>query len=124
VRGARPRGAGQDRCAAERGRRRDVGFGWAGSWRFEHPRVTTADPELLGCRSMMHLARSCAVRVVRTDPWLVCEIQGVRVVLPRALGMSGDPACGAWLLVSDWAIDELTREAAGGLAPAEEGRLR
>ena len=56
------------------------------------------------------------MRVVCTDPWLVCETGGVRVVLPPALGRNPDASHGTWLLVSDCAIDELMKEAADGVA--------
>ena len=36
------------------------------------------------CRSMSNVARRCQVRVVSTEPWLICESGGLRFVLPEA----------------------------------------
>jgi hypothetical protein len=64
-----------------------------------------------GCRSLTTPDRSCPVRVVSTEPWLVCEARGVRLVFPP-VATAPERAHDGWLLVSDWVIDELVR--AGG----------
>jgi len=65
-----------------------------------------------GCRSVTTPDRSCPVRIVSTEPWLVCGARGVRFVFPPSVATAPARAHDGWLLVSDWVIDELIR--AGG----------
>jgi len=62
-----------------------------------------------GCRSATAPERTYPARVVSTDPWLVCEIGGIRLVFPSARVIDGGPSQDGWLLVSGWVIDELAR---------------
>jgi len=60
------------------------------------------------CRSMSNVARRCQVRVVSTEPWLICESGGLRFLLPEALAVEGSTAEGGGsVLVPDWAFNEL-----------------
>jgi hypothetical protein len=59
------------------------------------------------CRSMSNVARRCQVRVVSTEPWLICESGGLRFVLPEALAVAGSTAEGGPVLIPDWAFNEL-----------------
>jgi hypothetical protein len=71
------------------------------------------DPNAIkGCRSVTTPDRSCPVRIVSSEPWLVCEARGVRFVFPPSVATAPERAHDGWLLVSDWVIDELVR--AGG----------
>lgn len=85
------------------------------------------------CRSMSDTARRCQVRVVSTEPWLVCERGGLRFLLPEALAVDGSTAETGSVLVPDWAFDELaaaqacmdlvTRESSiPAMQPNPEGR--
>jgi hypothetical protein len=59
------------------------------------------------CRSMSNVARRCQVRVVSTEPWLICESGGVRFVLPEARAVDGSTAEGGSVLIPEWAFNEL-----------------
>jgi hypothetical protein len=59
------------------------------------------------CRSMSNVARRCQVRVVSTEPWLICESGGLRFLLPEALAVDGNMAERGSVLVPDWAFNEL-----------------
>jgi hypothetical protein len=59
------------------------------------------------CRSMSNAARRCQVRVVSTEPWLICESGGLRFLLPEALAVDGSMAENGSVLVPDWAFNEL-----------------
>jgi hypothetical protein len=59
------------------------------------------------CRSMSNAARRCQVRVVSTEPWLICESGGLRFLLPEALAVDGSTAEKGSVLIPDWAFNEL-----------------
>lgn len=59
------------------------------------------------CRSMSNAARRCLVRVVSTEPWLICESGGLRFLLPEVLAVDGSTAEHGSVLVPDWAFNEL-----------------
>ena len=59
------------------------------------------------CRSMSNVARRCQVRVVSTEPWLICESGGLRFVLPEARAVDGSTAEKGSVLIPDWAFNEL-----------------
>ena len=59
------------------------------------------------CRAMSNAARRCQVRVVSTEPWLICESGGLRFLLPEALAVEGSSAENGSVLVPDWAFNEL-----------------
>jgi hypothetical protein len=56
---------------------------------------------------MSNAARRCQVRVVSTEPWLICESGGLRFLLPEALAVPGTMAEHGSVLVPDWAFNEL-----------------
>jgi hypothetical protein len=58
-------------------------------------------------RSMRNAARRCQVRVVSTEPWLICESGGLRFLLPEALAVAGRTAEQGSVLIPDWAFNEL-----------------
>jgi len=43
-----------------------------------------------GCRSVTVPDRSCPMRIVSTEPWLVCEARGVRFVFPPSVATAPD----------------------------------
>jgi hypothetical protein len=79
------------------------------------------------CESMVQSDRQCLVRVVRTDPWLVCESGGVRFVLPAGLAGDGRLSDGGWLHVPEWVFDDWATGASGAggntIAPGGERPL-
>jgi hypothetical protein len=85
------------------------------------------------CRSMSNGARRCQVRVISTEPWLICESGGLRFLLPEALAVDGSMTENGSVLVPDWAFNELaaaracielvTRESSiPAMPPTPEGR--
>jgi len=76
------------------------------------------------CRSMSNAARRCQVRVVRTEPWLICESGGLRFLLPEALVVDGSSAENGSVLVPDWAFNELAaaRACIGRCSPTWHSR--
>ena len=59
------------------------------------------------CRSMSNVARRCQVRVVSTEPRLICQSGGLRFVLPEARAVDGSTAEKGSVLIPDWAFNEL-----------------
>ena len=85
------------------------------------------------CRSMSNVARRCQVRVVSTEPRLICQSGGLRFVLPEARAVDGSAAERRSVLIPEWAFNELaaaracielvTRESSiPAMPPTPEGR--
>jgi hypothetical protein len=57
-----------------------------------HGGLTMAESHMTReCRSMSNVARRCQLRVVSTEPWLICESGGLRFVLPEARAVALRP---------------------------------
>src|SRR5262245_21011393 len=59
------------------------------------------------CKSMRNAARRCQVRIVSTEPWLICESGGLRFLLPEAFAVDRSTADPGSVLIPDWAFNEL-----------------
>jgi hypothetical protein len=82
-------------------------------------------------RSVSNAARRCLVRLVSTEPWLICETGGLRFLGPDALAVDGSTAEHGSVFVADWAfseraaargcIDLVTRESSIATMPVAPG---
>jgi hypothetical protein len=74
----------------------------------EETRLTMTEFHVIReCRSRTNAARRCEVRVVSTEPWVICERGGLRFLLPGALAVDGSAAEHGPVLVPDWTFNEL-----------------